>query len=300
MHLKQLEIFVNVVKYRSFSRAAETLYMSQPTVSAHISALEDAMGTKLIARSTKEVLPTKAGKILYQYALEILNLTDLARIEVKSYSTQIKGELEIAASTVPSQYLLPRALFTLCEKYPEVMFSIKQYDSVEVVQKIVDMEAELGITGAIYENSGCVFEHLASDRMVIITPGTEKYRAMKGVITAQDILSAPFVGREQGSGTRKEAESFLRAIGVEPDGLKCPVRLQSTESVVQAVKNDIGISVVSRLACEDVEASGGVLVFDYPGSDLDRSFYLIYRKNWPLSPAAEAVAKELKAFFGRK
>lgn len=108
MHLKQLEVFVNVVKLKSFSKAAEAVYLSQPTVSAHINALEDELDAKLIVRSTKEVYPSKAGKIFYQYALEMLNLRDMAMQEVKSYSTQVRGTLDVAASTVPSQYLLDR------------------------------------------------------------------------------------------------------------------------------------------------------------------------------------------------
>ncbi|MBQ5760989.1 MAG: LysR family transcriptional regulator, partial [Clostridia bacterium] len=181
MHLKQLEVFVNVVKLKSFSKAAEAVYLSQPTVSAHINALEDEMDAKLIVRSTKEVYPSKAGKIFYQYALEMLNLRDLAMQEVKSYSTQVKGTLDIAASTVPSQYLLPKAMPKMVEGYPQLTLSIKQYDSVEVVHRIIDMDAEVGVTGAVFEKSGCEFEPVAKDRLVIIAPNTEEFRALDGV-----------------------------------------------------------------------------------------------------------------------
>ena len=180
MHLKQLEVFVNVVKLKSFSKAAEAVYLSQPTVSAHINALEDELDAKLIVRSTKEVYPSKAGKIFYQYALEMLNLRDMAMQEVKSYSTQVRGTLDVAASTVPSQYLLPRAMPSLIEKYPQMTLSIQQYDSVEVVHRIIDMDAEVGVTGAIFEKSGCVFEPVAEDRLVIITPHTPAFAAPAG------------------------------------------------------------------------------------------------------------------------
>ena len=172
MHFKQLEVFVNVVRLKSFSKAAEVVYLSQPTVSAHINALEEELDTKLIVRSTKEVYPSKAGKIFYKYALDMLDLRDTAVADVKSSSTQVKGMLDIAASTVPSLYLLPRVIPGLLEKYPQLTFSIKQYDSVEVVHRIIDMDAEVGVTGAMFEKSGCVFEPVARDRLMIITPNT--------------------------------------------------------------------------------------------------------------------------------
>lgn len=298
MHLKQLEVFVNVVKLKSFSKAAEAVYLSQPTVSAHINALEDEMDAKLIVRSTKEVYPSKAGKIFYQYALEMLNLRDLAMQEVKSYSTQVKGTLDIAASTVPSQYLLPKAMPRMVEGYPQLTLSIKQFDSVEVVHRIIDMDAEVGVTGAVFEKSGCVFEPIAKDRLVIISPNTEVFRALNGVITPEIIRENRFITREYGSGTRKESETFLHSIGIDPQTLKVSVQLQSTESVIQGVKNGLGLAIVSRYACEDCIASGGILAFDYDSPSLDRNFYAVYRKNRPLSPAAEAFIKVLKETFG--
>lgn len=298
MHLKQLEVFVNVVKLKSFSKAAEAVYLSQPTVSAHINTLEDELDAKLIVRSTKEVYPSKAGKIFYQYALEMLNLRDMAMQEVKSYSTQVRGTLDVAASTVPSQYLLPRAMPSLIEKYPQLTLSIKQYDSVEVVHRIIDMDAEVGVTGAIFEKSGCVFEPVAEDRLVIITPNTPAFAALDGKITPDIIRANKFISREYGSGTRKESEIFLHSIGIDPQSLRISVQLQSTESVIQGVKNGLGLAIVSKYACEDCVASGGILAFDYESPDLSRSFYAVYRKNRPLSPAAEAFVKELKDTFG--
>lgn len=297
MHFKQLEVFVNVVRLKSFSKAAEVVYLSQPTVSAHINALEEELDTKLIVRSTKEVYPSKAGKIFYKYALDMLDLRDTAVADVKRSSTQVKGMLDIAASTVPSLYLLPRVIPGLLEKYPQLTFSIKQYDSVEVVHRIIDMDAEVGVTGAMFEKSGCVFEPVARDRLMIITPNTPEYAALNGRITPEIIRGSRFISREYGSGTRKESETFLRGIGVDPSALRISVQLESTESVIQGVKNNLGISIVSKYACQDCLASGGILAFDYESPGLDRDFYAVYRKNRPLSPAAEAFIHELKVGF---
>lgn len=297
MHLKQIEAFVAVIKHKSFSKAAEAIYLSQPTISAHINSLESELGTKLIVRSTKEVYPSAAGTIFYGHALEILKLLERARMEVKSYSSEVKGRLEIAASTVPSQYILPEILPRMAKKYPNLFYAVQQYDSGEVVEHIRNMDAEVGITGTVIEKSNCVFEPFLSDRLVIITPNTPQFVAMNGRITAAMLRALPFVSRESGSGTRKESEAFLQDAGVDPKGLKVVAQMQSTESIKQAVKRKLGISIISRIAAEDYVAAGDILMFEYDSPRLNRNFYLVYHKNRPLSPAAEAFVREIKRAF---
>ena len=130
MQLKQLEVFVHVARLKSFSKAADALYLTQPTISAHVSALEGELGTKLVVRSTKEIQLTATGNILFGYATQILGLCERAEQEVKNASSDIQGALSIAASTVPSQYLLPRILPHLRRRYPKVFFQVFQGDPV--------------------------------------------------------------------------------------------------------------------------------------------------------------------------
>ena len=136
--------------------------------------------------------------------------------------------------------------------------------------------------------------------LVIITPNIKEFADLNGKMTPELIRSSKFVSREYGSGTRKESENFLLGIGIDPQSLKISVQLESTESVIQAVKNNLGIAIVSKYACEDCLAAGNILAFDYESPDLSRSFYTVYRKNRPLSPAAEAFVKGLKETFGRQ
>ena len=117
MDFKQLEAFVYVVKLKSFSKAAQRIYLTQPTISAHINSLEKELDTKLIERGTKYVYPTKPGSILYQYAIKMLNLRDDACCSVKNYNKELKGTLSICASTVPSQYILPKVVSAFREEY---------------------------------------------------------------------------------------------------------------------------------------------------------------------------------------
>jgi len=297
MQLKQLEIFVNVIKLSSFSKAAEVVYLTQPTVSAHISALEEQVGTKLIVRSTKEVYPTPAGKLFYEYAVELLKLYERALLEVQRVGMEIHGTLSIVASTVPSQYILPHVLSSLSSKYPQVFCEVLQTDSSQVVSHILSNRADLGFTGSVVNNTNCTFIPFAEDRLVIITPNTPTYQALNGNITANHIKTLPFIARELGSGTRKQSEQFLNKIGIHYNALHLIAQMQSTESILQAVKSGLGISIVSRVAAEAYGRMGAILIFDYADESLNRYFYLVHHKNRPLSPAAEAFIQELSLLY---
>ena len=296
MQFKQLEVFCAVVRQQSFSKAAESLYLTQPTVSAHISALEKELGLSLLHRSTKAVLPTATGRVFYRYALQILDLCAQAVQDVRSVSGEIRGILTVAASTVPSQYILPQLLPQLQMRYPEVFFQIFQADSGEVVQRILTGSAEVGIIGTAASKPNCVHEPFYTERMVIITPNTSEYQRLEGRMTPEVLCSAPYLIREAGSGTRTQSEAFFRDIGVEPKELSVVAQLQSTESVLQAVKNGLGIAIVSELAAADYAHFGKILTFDYDSAQLTRRFYAIHHKEATLSPAAELLLKELHSF----
>ena len=227
----------------------------------------------------------------------MLRLRDRAILEVQSYSTEVRGELDIAASTVPSQYILPELLPSLVEKYPKVFFSVRQYDSGEVVGRIVNMEAEVGMTGTAPDKGACAFEPFMDDQLVLIAPNAPEYQEM-AELAPSVLRSLPVIVRESGSGTRREAEEFLLGAGVDPKSLHVVAQMQSTESIKQAVRKGLGVSVISRLAAADFLESGDVLELKLQSTHPQRSFYLVYHKKRPLSPAAEVFVKEVRARFG--
>jgi len=296
VHLKQIEAFVAVVKYHSFSRAAEAIYLSQPTISSHIQSLENYLGTQLLVRTNKGIYPSEAGKIFYTYAQEIVNLCDKAQQKIKSCSNDVQGALIISASTVPSLYIVPEVLSRLSQKYPKLSFGVNQHSSIEVVQEIMGMTAEIGIAGAKIEKAGCAFEPFLTDRLVIITPNNSQFRALQGQITPEIMADSPFISREHGSGTRKEYEQFLETIGIDKK-IHIIARMQSTESVKQAVKNGLGISIISHIAAEDYIKTGDILAFDYNSPWLNRKFYFVYHKKRALSPAAEVFMEETRNIY---
>ena len=207
MNLKQLEAFVQVAEGGSFSRAAKELYLTQPTISAHIASLEKELNVRLFIRNTKEVSLSEDGKELYKYAKPMMDLEH--KIEERFGSGEEPGKhcITIAASTVPAQYLLPAILKRYNEKYPEEQLKILEMDSAKVVLRVIDHMVDVGLTGTTLEKKHCRYVPFYKDQLVVITPNTEKYRKLQAE-SADDIswiCQESFIMREEGSGDKKRS-----------------------------------------------------------------------------------------------
>ena len=213
MDIKELEAFVYVVENCSFSRAAELLHLTQPTISSHVSALERKLNIKLIVRTTKETYPSDAGKLLYKYAKEILQVRENAAIALRNFSQEMKGTISIAASTVPSQYYLPHLLQDFRARYPDITFNIQMEDSPKVVELVATRSVEIGFCGTMVASHKCVYQDFASDPMVLITPNTEKYQAFAGKpFPIEQLKEETFISREKGSGTYQAGKELLNEL----------------------------------------------------------------------------------------
>lgn len=301
MNLKQLEAFVQVAESGSFSKAARALFLTQPTVSAHVSALEKELKTRLFVRNTKEVNLSEDGKILYQYARQMIELEKtIESVFLDGARTQSRC-ITIATSTIPGQYLLPEILVKFSEKYPNEQFKIMEMDSASVVEKIVECVADIGFTGTVLEKKHCKYIPFYNDELVIIMPDTEKYRQIaareKGIAW---VAEEPFIMREEGSGTRKEAEKQLRKAGIQVEDLNLVASIENSEAIKRSVRNGIGITIISRLAAQDDIDRGNVLVFPLSEEGAGRDLNLVYNKNFQLSSAAAKFVKVVKDLYIKK
>ena len=288
MDIKELEAFVYVVENCSFSRAAELLHLTQPTISSHISALERKLGIKLVVRTTKETYPSDAGKLLYRYAKEILQVRENAAAALKSFSQEMRGTVTLAASTVPSQYYLPHLLQHFHEKYPDIAFNIQMEDSPRVIEMVTARAVEIGFCGTRVEHHKCVAQEFASDCMAIITPNTEKFRAYVGDDLPKELLlSETFISRERTSGTYQSAKEILERLGVDIAHMRTAVEVRSDESVKQMVGEGLGIGIISLSAARDFVQFGKVLAFPFREEALRRRLYIVKHKNSILSPVAQ-------------
>lgn len=257
MNLKQLEAFARVAEAKSFSEAAKILYLTQPTVSAHVASLEKELGVCLLMRSTKEVSLTEEGEILYDYAMQMLELEQQIRERFGSRKKE-GAVLRIAASTIPSQYLLPEIMVRFRERYPGVRLRVMETDSAGAVEQILSRRADIGFAGTVLEEKQCVYIPFYQDELVVIIPGEGLEGPESAAETAAWIRRMPVILREEGSGTRKEAQRLLRQMGIELSELNIVASIQNQETIKRSVRNGMGISILSRLAAED-EIRSGVL-----------------------------------------
>lgn len=302
MNLKQLEAFVQVAEGKSFSKAAKELFLTQPTISAHIASLERELNARLFVRNTKEVSLSEDGKDLYRYAKQII---DLQKQIEERFETEEEGSrrcITIAASTIPAQYLLPRVLKRFNEKYPDEQIKIMESDSSKVVSQIVDHIVDVGFTGTVLEKKHCRYLPFYKDKLAVITPNTERYRRLKeespeGI---DWILEEHLIMREEGSGTRKEAEEQLKAAGIPAEKLDVIASIGNQETIKKSVRQGMGITILSELAAVDEEADGELLTFPIPGADAGRDINLVYNKNYQLSRSAERFIKVVKEVYLRE
>ena len=296
MNLKQLEAFVQVSESGSFSKAAKELFLTQPTISAHISSLEKELNVRLFIRNTKEVSLSDDGKDLYRYAKQI---TDLEKaIEERFYMDSDDGKhfITIAASTIPAQYLLPKVLMCYRERYPKEQIKIMETDSSEVVTQVVDHMVDVGFTGTVLEKKHCKYIPFYKDELAVIAPDTPEYRILKEQ-NRDDIdwiKRKPLILREEGSGTRKEAEKQLKNAGISMEDLDIVASIANQETIKKSVKQGMGITVLSRLAAEDED---GLLIFPIPGADEGRDINLVYNKNYQMTRSADRFIRIVKEVY---
>lgn len=292
MDFRQIEAFVYVIRYKSFSKAADAVYLTQPTISSHISSLEGEIGLKLVDRSGKEIVPTEAGKIFYEYAMNLMNIRDNAVFTLSEFSHKVEGKVEIAASTVPAEYMLPKLMPGFRNMYPNISFSVQQLDSNQVIDEILERNYELGIVGTKVENSKLEYRRLTYDKLVLAAPNNKKFRSVKSGTMPFDMLRDEcFIYRESGSGTRQEFEKICARNGIEPGSIKAAAQFNSISAIKQAVSIGLGVSIMSMISIEDYVKFGELKAFDIEGFDLNRDIYLVTHKKRPLSPVNNVFLK---------
>ena len=294
MEFKQLESFAAVVRLNSFTKAAESLYISQPTISTHIRALEEELGTRLIMRTTKNIEVTPEGMKLFEYSVNILELRDRM---VSECSEGAKKIIHLGASTIPSAYILPEILPKFGELYPNAFFVIHQTDSKGVVDGLTDGVYDVGLIGMPCEKESIYSAPFCKDRMVLITPVSQEYLALQSAgATPEEVLrNHPVILREKGSGSKKSADFFLERAGINEEQLQVSARVNDPEAIKNLVAGGLGVSIISQRAAGNFLREKRILAFPLPEYANDRDLYLVCRRE----QADRSPVKEFVDFLGR-
>ncbi|CEN75793.1 LysR family transcriptional regulator [[Clostridium] sordellii] len=284
MDLKQLEVFVAVAKYNSFSKAAKELFLTQPTVSAHIQNLEKNLDTVLVNRNNKVITLTKAGEILYEHAIYILNNCKKAIYDIKEYSGKIEGVIDIACSSIPETYILPDFLKNFYSDYPNVKFSISRYDSQDAISEILNERISFGFVGSKVNNKQVEYIDLIDDELVLITPFDLIIENEDNYIDLDKLSDLKFIMRKDGSGTQSLLINKLKSHKIPINNLDTIAYVESNESIKEMVKLGLGVSFVSYTSVIDYINLRKVRYYKVKNLNFDRKFYFIYSKKKTFTP----------------
>lgn len=274
MELKQLRSFAAVVRYGSFTRAAENTYLSQPTISTHIRALEEELNTQLLLRDTKNLQVTPRGQELYECACRMLELQDNLLQRWRQSDQHI---IQLGASTIPSAYILPEVLPLYGKQNPGSYFVVHQSDSRQVIEGVAGGLFDVGMSGMPCQDEAIRCEPFFRDRMVLITPVSRRFLAMQsqGEQALPELLHEPIILREAGSGSQKSADRFLAQMGLRETELRVTARVNDQESIKNLVSGGLGVSIVSEKAVRDFVAEKRLLAFPLPPGSAERDLYLL-------------------------
>ncbi len=283
--LRKLEALVAVVETGSFSKAAEKIYLTQPTISGHIKSLEDYFGLKLFDRHTRSVKPTRAGKILYQYAKKLLLTYREMEREMAYFKGEKTGRLDLGGSTIPGQYILPFLIADFRQAYPGISVFVKVGDTEEIIEQVKNGDLEVGMVGAQEEDKELTFEPCCEDEIVLIGPSTPDTPEK---ISLKELKTLPLIARELGSGTWRTVLQALERKSLGLDRLKIVAEMGSTEAVKQAVRAGLGFGFVSRRAVEKDLSQNRLQIIPVEDLQITRSFFMVYPARRTLSPPALA------------
>jgi len=284
--LRKLEVFYYVYKTSSFSKAGEEVFLSQPTISAHIHSLEEELGLKLFERKGKTVLPTPAGRVLFAKVEKIFSLLKQTEQELEELKNNIGGCVVLGASTIPANYLLPRVLKEVWTGYPKIAVSLEVADSFIIWNKVLAGKVDFGVVGASYgdelEAKECV-----QDEVVIVARRdvvANKFDSLR--IDLSGLSSLDWIVREKGSGTRKILEAGLKNVGMSFADLNVRLEVNTSDSLLKYVLAGVGVGFSSHWAVQELLDRGELVELKVDGLKMRRSFYLVYhklRRDFPLT-----------------
>jgi DNA-binding transcriptional LysR family regulator len=277
LRLEIYNSFVAVCEEKSFSKAAKKVGLTQGSVSQHVAALEKAYGARLLERG-EVVRVTSLGEVVLRRAYEILAAEKRIREELAKIVGSGGNVISVAASTIPGEHLLPILIKEFRSTHPDVNFRVKVCDSDEAWRMLKDSQVNFAAVGTLVKDLGPYdLIELATEKLVLIA-SLNNALAAKTRVSIGEVLRYPYISRESGSGTRREIEGMLIRSGRDGRELKVVSELGSTEAVINAVSQGMGVSIVSSIAAARAAKKQLVKVIGLTDLETYRKLFLVRRK----------------------
>ena len=293
MDLRALRLFCCVVELKSFSLAAEEMHVTQPAASQQVRSLEKQLGTVLIDRSSRDVMPTEAGRALHRRARQMLELQDQALIELGNLSDLRQGKVAVGASTGPGEHILPRLILGFRDRYPDVRVSLRVADTHEVIEEVLARKLEVGVLGAASHQDDLVVRPLTRDEVVFVCAPGHPWAGRQDV-TLEELRREPLVVQQQGAGIRAVFAQHLRERGLREADLTVAFEMGLMESAKHAVMAGAGVTYVSKFAITTELANGTLCLVRLADLRIERDFVYAHLRRRVLSHAVEAFLSYLE------
>ena len=287
MDLNQFWVFYNVAKHKSFSVAAEKLFVTQPLISTKVKQLETSYNTRLFERFGRKIELTRGGEILFEYADRIFNIIKEADTHMEDMKGIRFGNLKISAGLTLGAYYLPPLLAAFKKSYPNIEIHMKVKNKQEVIEDILSFRDDLGFVGYMEPNEKLVIIPLWEEELVLIVSSSHEFAKLK-TIALSKLNGQPFILREKGSGTRELVEEKLNNQRVS---IKIIMELESHEAIKRAVEVGLGICIIPRCAIKREVEKGLFRVIRLAKEKMSLKYYIIYHKDKYLSTIIQTFIK---------
>ena len=291
---RELEIFCKVVELESFSRAAEAVFLAQASVSERVASLEKKVGTRLLDRLGRKVVPTTAGEIMHKHATLMLEMKHNAQQELERLLGLEKGMITMGGSTIPGEYILPDLIGQFKKRYPQITVNLSIADSADIEQRVLKGQFELGVVGWESVHPNLLVRNLWSDELVLAVPAHHPW-AGRHAVAVDELRETPFIIREEGSATLKIMQQQLSTAERGPVKLNVVARMGSSTAVKEGIKSGLGLSILSSRAVRMEVEAGLLKVLRIKGLALMRNFYLIRNRLRIAAPACQAMLDFLRS-----
>ncbi len=288
----RLKVFRAVAEHRSFRKAGEALYLTQPAVTLQIKALEEELATKLFERNASGVQITEAGKVLLQYAEQMHQLADEAQVRLAALKGETTGELVLGASTTIAQYVLPTLLAEFSRSHPAIRLQVFSENTEQVVDGVAIGRFGLGLIEGPPKRRDLRIQPWFEDELLLVVPAGHEWAGI-GVIAAEALVEAPLVMRELGSGSRHVVEDGLQRAGLRLGSLRIVMELDSTEAILSCIEAGLGVGFASEWALIRRRDTHRLASLRLSGGKICRNFSIVSAQGPEPQPAATALRRFL-------
>jgi len=283
MDVRDLQIFLSVAKHLNYTRAAEEVNLSQPSVSVRMRELERDLGSKLFEQLGKKVALTEAGQVLVPYATRLIAVMGDARQAIEDLQGMERGLLRIGASTTPGMYLIPQTVAYFKRRHPKIDVHLTVKDTRQIEDGVIRNDFDFGFVGGHLAGDEVEVLPWMTDHLVLVVPSNHNLARKKSIKLA-DLRKERFILREAGSATRATVAHHLKKADLEVETV---MEMENPESVKKAVQSGLGIAFISKFAVETELKARSLVAINVNGLDINRELKIVYRKDKHLGRAAQ-------------